>query len=251
LKIVFDNARKHKAEEIYVTIFDTRPELQSLIFLLEKFGFELHGSKTTASGKEKVFVRDFSRVSKPCNAKNPALTFPWLCKSNSVFIVPIKPDYHTELFPDSKLNTESSDDFIENQPHRNSISKSYVSHSWNRKLKSGDTIVFYRSGGIYKGVATTIGIVEKTIDGLTTVDQLIEACRKRSVLKENDLLEYWDRNPKNRPFVINFLYAFSFPKRINLKTMLDEGILPSMEAIKTITKMEWSAFVQLLGLSNL
>ena len=73
LKIVFDNARLRKVDEIYVTIFDGRPELESLINLLGKFGFEDHGIKTTSSGTEKVLVRDFSIRFDP---NRPSKTFP-------------------------------------------------------------------------------------------------------------------------------------------------------------------------------
>lgn len=248
LKIVFDNARQYKVDEIYVTIFDRRPELLSLIHLLEKFGFEEFGTKTTPSGSEKVFVRDFTVR---FNENYPSKTFPWLSSTSSVYIVPIKPEYHTELFPDSILKTESPLTFVENKPHRNSISKSYISHSWNRGLKSGDIVVFYRSGGIYKGVATTIGIVEGTIDGIKNLQELIQICKKRSVLTEEELAEYWNRFPKNRPFVFNFLYAFSFKKRINLKEMLDKKILPSMDSIKTISKMGREEFKKLISLAGI
>ena len=243
LKIVFDNARQYDVEEIYVTIFDHRPELESLISLLGKFGFEDYGTKTTSSGIERVLVRDFSVR---FDESHPSKTFPWLSKTSDVYIVPIRPDYHTELFPDSILKTESPLDFVENRPHRNSISKSYISHSSIRKLQRGDIVVFYRSGGIYKGVATTIGIVEEAIDGIKSLDELLQICRKRSVLSEEELAEYWNRYPKRRPFVFNFLYAFSFRKRINLKRMLDEGILPSMESVKTITNMTREHFTQLI-----
>lgn len=248
LKIVFDNARKYKVEEIYVTIFDTRPELLGLISLLEKFGFKLHGTKVTQSGTEKVYVRDFTKAA---DEANPKLTFPWLSKTSDVYIIPIRPEYHTELFPDSILRTESPDDFIENQPHRNAISKSYISHSYNRSLKSGDIIVFYRSGGIYKGVATTIGIVESVVSNIKSLDELVDICRKRTVLSEPELKEYWEWKLHNRPFVINFLYAFSFVKRITLKQMLDMGILPGMESVKTITKMGRDNFSKLITLSGI
>lgn len=248
LKIVFDNARQYKVDEIYVTIFDKRPELLSLISLLEKFGFKYYGTKTSPSGEEKVYVRDFA---KHADEQNPKLTFPWLSKTSDVYIIPIRPEYHTELFPDSKLRTESADDFIENQPHRNAISKSYISHSFNRSLKRGDIIVFYRSGGIYKGVATTIGIVDDVITNIANLDELIKICRKRTVLSESELKEYWEWKPNNRPFVINFLYAFSFIKRINLKEMLDTEILPSMDSVRTITKMERDAFIKLITLSGI
>lgn len=248
LKIVFDNARQYKVDEIYVTIFDKRPELLNLTSLLESFGFKYFGVKTSTSGEEKVYVRDFSKTA---DENNPKLTFPWLSKKSNIYIIPIRPEYHTELFPDSILRTESADDFIENQPHRNAISKSYISHSFNRTLETGDVIVFYRSGGIYKGVATTIGIVDNVVNNISSLQQLIEICRKRTVLSEEELKEYWDWKPNNRPFVINFLYAFSFNKRITLKEMLDKGILPSMDSVRTITKMERDSFIKLIHLSGI
>lgn len=248
LKIIFDNARQYKVDEIYVTIFDTRPELLNLTSLLEKFGFKYYGIKTSASGEEKVYVRDFSKIA---DEQNPKLTFPWLSKTSDVYIIPIRPEYHTELFPDSILRTESAIDFIENQPHRNAISKSYISHSFNRSLKPTDIIVFYRSGGIYKGVATTIGIVDNVIINIADLNQLTQICRKRTVLTDTELKEYWDWKPNNRPFVINFLYAFSFVKRITLKGMLDTGILPSMDSVRTITKMERNSFIKLINLSGI
>ncbi len=142
-------------------------------------------------------------------------------------------------------------DLVDNEPYRNAISKVYVSHSFNRGLKTGDILVFYRSGGMYKGVATTIGIVENVITDIRTESNLIELCHKRSVLSEVELKEYWDKYPKNRPFVINFLYAFSFKKRITLKEMLDSGVLPNMEAVKTISQIERDAFTKLINLARI
>ena len=247
LKIVFDNAKQYKVDEIYVTIFDNRQELLSLTFLLEKFGFKYYGEKISQSGTEKVYVRDFAKNS---DDTNPRLSFPWLSKTSDVYVIPIKPEYHTELLPDSILRTESPDDFVDNEPYRNAISKAYVSHSQTRNLNSGDIIVFYRSGGIYKGVATTIGIVENVIKP-ETLDELIRVCRKRTVLSQNELKEYWERFPANKPFVINFLYAFSFIKRMTLKEMLDNAILPNMETVKTITKIERKALIQLITSSGI
>jgi predicted nucleic acid-binding protein len=248
IKIIFDNARLYKVDDIYVTIFDKRPELLSLISLLEKFGFSFHGEKISASGVERVYVRNFE---KKADRSKPRMTFPYISTEASVYIIPIRPEYHTSLFPDSILRTEDEDDFIENEPHRNAISKIYVSHSLERSLASGDVIVFYRSGGIYKGVVTTIGIVEKAITDIADENQLIEICRKRTVLTDEELRIYWNKYPRNRPFVINFLYAFSFKKRITLKEMLDRKILPSMDTVKTINKMDWESFKQLISLAGI
>ena len=95
----------------------------------------------------------------------------------------IRDRYHTELFPDSILRTESPLSFIENEPRRNALSKVYISHSLERNLKPGDIIVFYRTGGYYAGVATTIGIVESVKTDIKDENELILLCRKRTVFK--------------------------------------------------------------------
>ena len=243
LKIIFDNARQYKVDEIYVTIFNKRDEQVRLIELLEDWGFKLHGVKATPTGEENVYVRDFSRITDP---ENPKLTFPWLSRATDIFIVPIYPEYHTELFPDSILNNESPLDFIENEPHRNALSKVYISHSHERNLKSGDLIVFYRTGGIYAGVATTIGIVESIKTDIKDEQELILLCRKRTVLKDDDLRKFWTRYRTNKPFIVNFLYAYSLPKRPNLKLLNEMGVIPDIKDMpRGFRKMSRELFVKL------
>lgn len=143
LKIAFDNAHQCNVEEIYVTAFRRTPEQDRLIRLLEDWGFLHHGTKASQAGKEQVFVRDFRPY---FDVADPRRTYPYLSRTTAKFIVPIYPAYHTELLPDSISNTESPDDFVENKPNRNAISKVYVSRSYERGLRSGDVIVFYRTG---------------------------------------------------------------------------------------------------------
>lgn len=224
LKIVFDNASQYKVDEIYVTIFDKRPEQFRLIELLEEWGFVLHGIKTTETGAEKVYTKNFDRKQE-ANLQNPKLTFPFLSKVSSVFIVPIYPEYHTELFPDSILKTESPINFTENEPHRNALSKVYISRSHERNLTPGDLIVFYRTGGLYKGVATTIGVVESVVENIRDENSFLLACRKRSVFTDKHLIAHWNHDIKNRPFIVNFIYALSLPRRPNLKWLIDNGII--------------------------
>jgi len=222
LKIVFDNALHLSVDEIYTTIFPKRLEQMQLIDLLKDFGFYYHGIKKSSSGEEEVYVRDFSpKVS----IASPKKTFPYMSKRVRKFIVPIHPEYHTDLFPDSILKTESPLDFIENQPFRNAISKVYISRSFNRGLRRGDIIVFYRTGGYYKSVVTTLGIAEDVHTSIKDVNHFIRLCRKRSVFSDEKLKEQWEMYPNNRPFVVKFLYVYSFPKRINLKRLIELGII--------------------------
>jgi len=208
MKIIFDNAIQYKVEEIYVTIFDKREEQKRLINLLEDWGFVLFGTKSTKNGTEMVYVRDFSPS---FNINNPKLTFPYFSKSTNIYMIPIYPTYHTELLPDSILTTESPYDFVENEPHRNAISKVYICRSIEKNITKGDIIVFYRTAAsdrsaYYTSVITTIAIAEGKITDIADENDFILKCRKRSIFSDKGLREYWNWKPKYRPFIINFLY---------------------------------------------
>lgn len=253
MKIIFDNAIAQKVEEIYVTIYDKREEQQRLISLLEDWGFRLFGNN--GSKGERVYVRDFTPQ---FNINNPKLSYPFTSTSNNVFLIPIYPDYHTELLPDSLLSTESAQDFIEHKPHRNAISKVYICRSVERGVKKGDVIIFYRTAergksGYYHSVITTIAIVEEKIDHIKDEIEFIAKCRKRSVFSDKELMEFWNYNPKYRPFIINFLYVYSFPlgKRLNRKVLLEMGIISGEEnelrGLKKITKEQ---FIKILKITD-
>ncbi len=222
LKIAFDNAVRHEVEEIYVTIFDGGLERQWLIKLLEDYGFVKYGIKRHDQSEEAVYARD---IGKAFNQATPKLTYPYISKQSRSFIVPIYPEYHTNLFPDSILRTESPSSFVENHAYRNSISKVYISRSRFSQLVSGDLIVFYRTGGIYKSVISTIGIVENVITNIPSSEEFIRLCRKRSVFTDQELLQHWNYFPNLKPFIVNFLYAYSFPKRINMHRLIKLGII--------------------------
>jgi hypothetical protein len=122
------------------------------------------------------------------------------------------------------LKTESPADFVEHEPYRNAIRKVYVSRSHFRDLKAGDVIVFYRTGGYYKSVVTTLGIVEGVHNDIQNEEQFLRLCRKRSVFSDNELRRHW-RYRSDRPFIVEFLYAYSFPKRPNMKTLIDHAVI--------------------------
>jgi hypothetical protein len=146
------------------------------------------------------------------------------------YLVPIRPEYHTNLFPDSILKTESPEDFVENEPFRNAISKVYICRSLERDFKPGDIIIFYRTGGYYKAVISTLGIVENVVTSIRDGKHLISLCRKRSVFSDDELVRLWNEQPRNRPFIVNFLYAYSLSKRINLKRLIELGIIQDIQS---------------------
>jgi len=237
MKIIFDNALKNKVEEIYVTIFNKRDEQKRLIDLLEQWGFVLWGKKN----EELVYVRDFSYKFDENYLKQ---CYPFISREKDCYIVPIYPDYHTELLPDSILNTESPEEFIEDFPHRNCINKVYVSRAMTPRPKKGDILVFYRTGGYYKSVVSTVGVVQELRYDFKDEDDFVLYCRKSSVFPENQLRDMWHYSPQNRPFVVRFLYVYSFPHRINMKELIDlqvlNGVNDAPRGFKQITKEQFS-----------
>lgn len=232
LKIVFDNAITQKIEEIYVTIFDHTLEHQRLIDLLIEYGFRLHGYKLTGGAKEHVYVRDFTSSVNPIS---PKTTFPYISAGANHFLVAIYPSYHTELLPDSILKTESPAEFVENEPHRNAISKVFISRSIERALQPGDTIIFYRTAGpegnaYYRSVITTLGIVESICTDIRSEEEFIRLCGKRSVFTRAELKKHWNYRQWSRPFIVNFLCVHSFKKRLNLKALIDLNILSGTDS---------------------
>lgn len=217
LKIIFDNALKNKVQEIYVTIFDKRQEQLRLIELMEQWGFAFWGMK----GEERVYVRDFTPTFNIANIKT---CFPYISEKQNCFIVPIYPEYHTELLPDSILNTESPEEFVEDFPHRNCINKVYVSRALEPYPEVGDILVFYRTGGFYKSVVSTIGEVQEIRLDFKDEEDFILYCRKKSVYPEAELRKMW-RYSTRKPFVVSFLYIYSFPHRINMETLIKMNVL--------------------------
>jgi len=224
LKIIFDNALRLSVNEIYVTVFPKRLDQIRLIDLLKDFGFQPYGIKESICGREDVLVRDCSPT---VSIAYPKKTYPFLSRKTGKYLVPIHPEYHTHLLPDSILSNESPQNFVDMEPVRNAISKVYISRSYFRNLKSGDIIIFYRTGGYRYSVITTLGIVEKVHTDIKNLDHFIDLCRKRSVFSPEELKSKWEEKPYYRPFIVKFLYAYSFPKRLNLQQLIRMGITPS------------------------
>jgi hypothetical protein len=101
---------------------------------------------------------------------------------------------------------------------------------------SGDLIVFYRTAvtrgrAVFESVVTTIGIVEEISDDIESAKKFIRLCKKRSVFSDQQLLEQWDYNKRSRPFIVYFLYAHSFIKRINLQRLMEIGVIADVGSV--------------------
>lgn len=92
--------------------------------------------------------------------------------------------------------------------------------------------MFYRTADKYpayhNSVVTTVGVVENVIDNIPTEESFVRLCGKRSVFTDDELSNWWNYRPANRPFIVNFLYTYSFPRRITLERLIEIGVIPSV-----------------------
>lgn len=99
VKKIVDKAIFDKVEEIYVTIFEKH---EALIKLLEKYGFKKYGTKGEGATPELVFTKKMNTISGDLLSDFPLIT----TTGKRKFVLSIKPEYHTKLFPDSILVNE-------------------------------------------------------------------------------------------------------------------------------------------------
>ena len=78
---------------------------------------------------------------------------------------------------------------------------------------------------------TTIGVVDSVITGISSENEFIALSRKRSVFDDDGLKDFWNWKPRYRPFIVNFLYLCSLPKRPILKELIDLGIIKDVLSV--------------------
>ncbi|ENH7109827.1 N-acetyltransferase [Vibrio fluvialis] len=239
LKKIFDYALAHKPEvdDIYVTVFGDKHKY--LVSLFEKYGFKKYGTKPSLNGVENVLLRNLGTKVGDVDKDYPFIN----TSGNKKYLLSIYPDFHTKLFPDSKLHSESGD-IVKDISHSNSIHKIYICKmkgvlDFNR----GDVAVIYRTGdgkgpAEHRSVATSLCVVEDvhTIHKYKDEDEFVEQCIKFSVFTEKELRKIY--REKQYIYVINFTYNAALPKRPNRKTLADTagldrddywGVLPLTE----------------------
>ena len=224
MKKLLDTAIAKNVEEIYVTIFpETR--LQPLIRSFEKFGFVQCGIKSHANGKkENVYLRDMHHI-----VGDTLKDYPFTAiRGNRFFLLGIKPEYHTRLFPDSLLINERKYDVIKDNSETNSIYKTYI--SWMQdtcQLRPGDKLVIYRTGdgkgpAKYRSVSTSVCTVleVKTIRDFADENDFVRYAHKQSVFSEDELRKWYQT--KSDFILIQMVYNIAFTKKVIRKTLIEQ-----------------------------
>ncbi len=250
LKLMFDHALEQRVEEIYVTVF---PKHQGLVKLLNRWGFDKCGVKSSANGSEDVYVRVMHPTRRGIYKDYPFM----MVTAGAKRLLSIKPEFHTRLFPDSKLQTES-DQIIRNVAHTNSIFKVYI--SWSDTVRSwarGDVVVIYRMkdesrapAAWYSSVATSICIIDKIKFGTEweNEQEFINSCSAYSVFTEEELRGFWRKN-RNQLTAVRMTYNLALPKRPNRKALIEQAGIDAKERWTALSLTD-SQFREILRLGQ-
>lgn len=245
IKIIFDNAIARNLDEIYVTLFKDRDELKRLYDLLIRWGFYDYGIKDTDGQQETVLVKKLGTYDE---TKTVMANFPNLNKNGAKMILPIKPQYHTSLFPDSRLNTEL--EYIGNIPHRYALQKVYITWSYETDLKPGDLLLFYRMGDTdpkrYSSVVTTVGVIDEVICSFADEADFLKYCQNRSVFTTEELKYFWQKYRYNLK-VLKFVYVKSLTNRKNLDYLWRNRIIEPGKGPRPFTRITNDQFSMILS----
>lgn len=244
VKIILDNAVKQNVDEVYVTLYEDRPELETLVGLLSRWGFEKHGIKTSTG--ETVLTKQmrqyFSNLS-------PRQNFPNLLYNVQKFILPILPQYHTSLLPDSILHNENENNFVEKTPYRYALQKVYISFAPERNIHPGDLVLFYRNGvpgnAGHTAVLTSVAIVEEAISNFASKEEYMSHVQNRSVFTNDELERFWKQH-RSKQIVLKFVFVKCFVKRPILRFLWDNDIIASPNGPRPFTRITDEQFNKIL-----
>ncbi len=251
IKIIFDNAIERNVDEIYVTLFTDRPELRLLYDLLVRWGFVEYGIKKTGDNNETVMVKKLNTYN---TSETIKMNFPNVDYNHKKFFLPIEPQYHTPLLPDSQLKTENEVDFMGEKPHRYALQKVYISFSYKRDMAPGDLLMIYRKGTTpgrkaYESVVSTIAVIDEVKYDFSDKDAFMKYCENRTVFSKEELESFW-RRTQGKLLVIKFIQVKSLNKRLTLKYLWDNQIIAPYSGPRPFDALTDEQFDKLISDSN-
>lgn len=218
-------------DEMYLTHFTEKED--KLIQLVQEYGFVLTCNKVNG---EDVYLKKLRPDEVQLKSLSPIEVakryYPCFYDGRQVnkFLIPIYPEFHNRLFidiPDGKarqtklqeyqldLMPESENKFI---VEGNTIQKVYLSHSNNRKMKTGDILLFYKTNP-YKCL-TAVGVVEKVIFDITDPEYILNRYKKRTVYDRKEIIKFVEKPTS----LILFLHVGHFTAFPSLRTLFELGI---------------------------
>ena len=229
IKIMVNTAVEKDVDEIYITVFEKQKEL---IDLISQYGFKYYTFQHTEKKdgtmeKELIYVK---------NARPEEEYYPFISLNNKeFFLVPIKEEYHSLLFPESEHNYQITlNDTKGMNTASNSLKKAYLSNKNINKIKPGAILLFYSTG--VKKAVTTIGVVDAVFNSFNGFDDMFKLVRKRTAYDESELKKGY----KDNKLVLMFKMYYPLPNYVTYEFMLKNNIVSG--SIQSITEIDKNKF---------
>ncbi len=224
-------AQRNSYDLVYLTTF---PQQQTLITVIEYFGFQRSGSNENGEG---VYEKPLSRAAVGTDPTDSLfdvarIHYPrfHVGPPASSFCVPIRGEFHDLLFPEL-VDTRQGDLFeglglgspLTRAPG-NTIRKVYVCRAGTNRLRPGDVLYFYRSkdeSGLAQHI-TTVGVAERMTQ-VTSLEQLIHVTAKRSAYSSAQLASYFDGDNRSVK-VIDFLLMGHLSQPPSLDSLINDRV---------------------------
>lgn len=226
LKMAFRFATENGIENIFITAL---PEEEDLVDLLKDYGFVESG----VWRGDTVYVKSHPNAS-PQDSALSALEFnrryfPHFRDSTEVrkFIIPIQPQFHDILFPDSPRAGQLP---LMTNDVGNAIKLAYLSHAQTAQIRSGDIVMFYRSRD--DRALTSLGVVDNFLTS-NDAEQIAGLVRRRTVYNLRQIREMAGKNTR----VITFRLVRHFPRPITHDWLLEHGVVSgNIQTIRQISE---------------
>ena len=235
LYFAFRYATDKEIPYVYVHIFGE--EHEKLVSLCEDYGFQSCGKY---KGRDEAYLKRMIPPRSSDESDSPLdyalLYYPHYIDGPEIrkFIVPIRPQYHEDLFPDISWFAEGlygSDQSLYN-PQSNTIKKAYICHSNTAKIRLGDLLLFYRTHD--RRSIECIGVVEQTYHG-NEIEKVISMVSKRTVYSREEV-EEWLRK---RTLILLFRLMRTF-QPISREALTQAGIAGPVQSIRNITHEQYT-----------
>lgn len=234
LYTAFKYASQNKIRYVYLHTFGAEHEM--LVSLCEDFGFKFAG---IYDGRDEVYVKDMFPPPYACeglSSLNYAIDYyPNFLDGKEIgkYIVPIRPEYHNDLFADISDTATSlfANDPSMYGPQSNTIKKAYICHASTKMITPGSLLLFYRTHD--RMSVECIGIVEQTYRG-KDIDKVSPLVSKRTVYSREQIKSFL----KKETLVILFRLMTTFPP-IYLESFRAVGLKGQFQSIRKITHEQY------------
>jgi len=236
LKQAFNYTIENNHRYVYVTVEPKKHKF--LEDLLQDYGFYQYG--IDKNERDIVYVKDFP--AKPPATNDDPLEYsikyyPYIkLENNSVYLVPIQPQYHKILFPEIEKQSDlfSSDAMSAG----NAIKQAYLCKSPTKSIRPGDILFFYRTTDD-KDIST-YGVVDQ-FHIEKDPDKIFQWVSKRTVYSMDEIKVMAGKEVK----VILFRFIRHLNERIPYDRLLSTDIING--PIQSITKLDKKSAVKLLN----